>query len=323
MRLLLLVALALLAALSSLPARSQCLQVPAAGFPISSIYGWRFHPTLKRWRPHRGTDFAIPSGTPLRATHAGVVQVAFSGGGGNEVRIIAERGMVTRYLHITRSAVPPGTEVAAGDIVAISGNTGRYTTGAHLHLEAQWPTGAPTDPEPLLCQPVQRRPGAHISQGHVIRSCNPVEGSCHMPAGVAPPAAAVAPGGIVPGGTGSNLGDSRAGTLPEGPPISQFDDMSTHEIFASEVHRRFSNPEWHRQTAERGTVPLLVDNVQMRALAEYMARETMAVQERVSMLLAARLARNNRSAMDGPLSRQREAAMRQAAPAQSAPVNRQ
>ena len=316
MRAVVVLALAVVSLLSSAPTQAQqCLQVPASGFPVSSIYGWRFHPTLKRWRPHRGTDFAIPTGTPLRATHAGVVQVAFSGGGGNEVRIITEGGMVTRYLHLTRSAVPPGTQVAAGEVVAISGNTGSYTTGAHLHLEAQWPTGAPTDPEQLLCQPVPRRAGAHISQGHVIRPCNPVEGACHMPASPVPPPGSIPPGAIVPGSAAGGLGNSRSGTLPEGPPISRFDDMSTHEILASEVHRRFSNPEWHRQTAERGTVPLLIDNAQMRALSEYMTRETLAIQERVSMLLAARLARNNRSSLEGPISRQREAAMRQAGPA--------
>ena len=113
------------------------LSYPANG-PITSQYGMRFHPILRVWKLHDGTDFGVPCGTPVQAAAGGtVLQVYYNAGYGNRVilnnGIMRGESVVTTYNHLTRSIVSPGQQVQRGQTIAYSGTTG-YSTGCHLHF---------------------------------------------------------------------------------------------------------------------------------------------------------------------------------------------
>jgi murein DD-endopeptidase MepM/ murein hydrolase activator NlpD len=92
----------------------------------------RFHPVLKRYRPHLGTDYAVPAGTPVQAVAAGtVVASTYSGGSGNMVRIRHANGYETYYLHLSRRLVRAGQKVEQGQRIGLVGSTG-LSTGPHL-----------------------------------------------------------------------------------------------------------------------------------------------------------------------------------------------
>lgn len=106
---------------------------------ISSRYSLRrFHPVLKKWRPHRGVDFAAPAGTPIRATGDGTVDfVGTKGGYGRLVSIQHYGGKYTTlYAHMSRYAkgMRSGVQVLQGDVIGYVGATG-LATGPHLHYE--------------------------------------------------------------------------------------------------------------------------------------------------------------------------------------------
>lgn len=288
--------LAGLVALAILPTGAQaCLQVPAPSGVVTSLYGWRFHPVLKMWRLHRGVDLRAEMMTPLVATHNGIAQVTFSPSGGNELRIVGSDGTVARYLHLTRVTIEPGTSVSAGQEVAISGNTGHASAAPHLHFEV-YPNGAKGDvnPEPLLCPSPSRKAGAEQVNGFPIMACKPEEGGSCSPGSTG--------GGVVGGGAISS-----ASPPPSGPKPSQFDDMSTNEIFTSEVTKRFGNPDWYARLQERTVVPLLAEYIHMLALEAAIELEKLSAKTRVEALLAVRLARTNKREMGTRLDRQREA----------------
>jgi murein DD-endopeptidase MepM/ murein hydrolase activator NlpD len=96
---------------------------------------------------HEGVDFAVPQGTPIYAASEGVVAGARPNGGyGNWVRIEHGDGIATAYGHLSRFAprIKPGVRVSRGELVGLSGNTGR-STGPHLHFEVI-ADGKPVDP---------------------------------------------------------------------------------------------------------------------------------------------------------------------------------
>jgi murein DD-endopeptidase MepM/ murein hydrolase activator NlpD len=97
----------------------------------------RFHPILQTWRAHRGTDFAAPPGTPVRATADGAVALAGTQNGyGNVVVLRHDGAYSTLYAHLSRFAagVRAGARVHQGDVIAYVGQTG-WATGPHLHYE--------------------------------------------------------------------------------------------------------------------------------------------------------------------------------------------
>jgi murein DD-endopeptidase MepM/ murein hydrolase activator NlpD len=99
----------------------------------------RFHPILRRSRPHRGVDFAAPKGTPVRAVADGVVSTAgWDSGLGLAVRIAhgpAGFPYDSLYGHLSRIArlKVPGRVVRKGEIIGYVGSTG-LATGPHLHF---------------------------------------------------------------------------------------------------------------------------------------------------------------------------------------------
>ena len=107
----------------------------------------RFHPVLKTWRAHQGVDFAVGTGTPVRATGNGVlIERARQSTYGNTIVIGHSNGWTTRYAHMNRFAtgISVGSRVNQGDIIGYVGMTG-LATGPHLHYEMRV-RGAPKDP---------------------------------------------------------------------------------------------------------------------------------------------------------------------------------
>ncbi|WP_300272731.1 peptidoglycan DD-metalloendopeptidase family protein [Halomonas sp.] len=95
----------------------------------------RKHPVTGRISPHKGTDFAMPIGTPVTSPSDGVVEkVSNHFAAGRYVVIRHDNGYRTRYLHLSKPLVSRGERVTMGQRIALSGNTGR-STGPHLHYE--------------------------------------------------------------------------------------------------------------------------------------------------------------------------------------------
>jgi murein DD-endopeptidase MepM/ murein hydrolase activator NlpD len=95
----------------------------------------RFHPVLKRSRPHLGVDFGAPEGTPIYAVGDGTVQEAGPAGGhGRFVKLDHAGPYATSYSHLSRIAVKRGQKVKQGQVVGYVGSTG-LATGPHLHYQ--------------------------------------------------------------------------------------------------------------------------------------------------------------------------------------------
>jgi murein DD-endopeptidase MepM/ murein hydrolase activator NlpD len=117
--------------------------LPVTDYSLSSPFGWRWG------RAHEGTDLAADCGTPIYAAHAGTVILArYNGGFGLAVVIDHGDGVQTVYGHSSEVLVSEGQEVAAGDPIALMGNTG-YSFGCHLHFEVHI-DGQAQDPVPWL-----------------------------------------------------------------------------------------------------------------------------------------------------------------------------
>ncbi|MFU8861058.1 MAG: peptidoglycan DD-metalloendopeptidase family protein [Cyclonatronaceae bacterium] len=128
--------------------RKAFLRAPLQYTRISSRFtNRRFHPILRRNVPHHGTDYAAPTGTPIRAVGDGVVtRSAYDRNNGNNVRIRHNSVYETGYLHMSRIAngIKPGTSVTQGQIIGYVGSTG-LATGPHLCFRF-WKNGQPVDP---------------------------------------------------------------------------------------------------------------------------------------------------------------------------------
>jgi murein DD-endopeptidase MepM/ murein hydrolase activator NlpD len=128
--------------------RRAFLKAPLRFSHISSRFGGRYHPILKRWRTHEGTDYAAAYGTPVRATADGIVtQAGRNGGYGNLIEIRHANGIRTRYGHLSRFAMGlhVGQRVSQEQTIGYVGSTG-LSTGPHLHYEFLV-NGRPTNPQ--------------------------------------------------------------------------------------------------------------------------------------------------------------------------------
>lgn len=123
--------------------------MPLENMRLTSSYGMRDHPIFKRRRSHNGVDLAAPTGTPIRATGDGIVEMAKRYGGyGLYVQLDHGGKLETRYAHMSRMAVSAGERVVKGQIIGYVGSTGN-STGPHLHYEVRI-AGAPVDPSPYM-----------------------------------------------------------------------------------------------------------------------------------------------------------------------------
>ncbi|MET0170560.1 MAG: M23 family metallopeptidase [Aliihoeflea sp.] len=118
---------------------------PAPGQSVSSSFGVRRDPFLRRRAMHSGIDFRGRTGTPIQSTGAGkVVRAGWAGGYGRLVEIDHGNGWTTRYAHMSRIDVKTGERISTGDQIGAIGSTGR-STGPHLHYEIR-KNGKATDP---------------------------------------------------------------------------------------------------------------------------------------------------------------------------------
>ena len=115
---------------------------------LSSRYNLeRLHPVLNTVRPHLGTDFAAPQGTPILAVGNGqVIAAAFTANNGNFIKIKHDAVYQTQYLHMSGFApsMKEGSVVKQGDVIGFVGATG-LATGPHVCFRF-WKNGAQVDP---------------------------------------------------------------------------------------------------------------------------------------------------------------------------------
>lgn len=122
------------------------LRYPVEYSRISSRYNpRRFHPVLKRTRPHLGTDYAASRGTPIKAAGDGVIIArGWTNGNGNYIKIKHNGTYTTGYLHMSRfGKLKNGQRVKKGDVIGYVGKTG-LATGYHLCFRF-WKRGVQVD----------------------------------------------------------------------------------------------------------------------------------------------------------------------------------
>ncbi|MEO5774548.1 MAG: M23 family metallopeptidase [Sphingomicrobium sp.] len=118
------------------PAQQQSVGMgrPVNG-PITSTFGWRYHPILHFGRMHRGVDFGASWGSPIFASASGEVTAAgWAGGYGRQVRISHGGGIASSYSHMSSIVAQPGAFVRQGQLIGYVGASG-LATGPHLHYE--------------------------------------------------------------------------------------------------------------------------------------------------------------------------------------------
>jgi murein DD-endopeptidase MepM/ murein hydrolase activator NlpD len=126
---------------------------PVEGF-ISSPGGIRQNPVTGRNEFHDGIDIACPVGTDVFATRNGrVVNTGWSPSYGNYVRLALDGGYKAVYAHLDKILVKADEPVTQGQIIALSGNTGR-STGPHLHY-GLFKDGQYVNPGPLVNLPTR------------------------------------------------------------------------------------------------------------------------------------------------------------------------
>lgn len=129
---------------SSIPALKPVDGFVARGFITNSLF----------MDAHFGIDIAAPTGTPVKAAADGVVM--FSGwtdDGGYVIIIEHEFGFLSIYKHNQYNMVYQLEKVSKGQVIALLGNTGRITSGPHLHFEI-WNNGRPVNPAMYITESI-------------------------------------------------------------------------------------------------------------------------------------------------------------------------
>lgn len=197
-----------------------CFPKPV-GCRMNSPFGNRFHPVHKKWKMHKGNDFACPAGTPILSPIDG--STTFSGvttGGGNTVKVMKGQYEMV-FMHNYRNIARVGDKVVVGQEIAKVGSTG-YSTGPHLHFEIRQ-SGKHVDPQLLLCG--------------------------GTPAPVAPPAGSDTPPAEGGGGGGTTGGGTTGPGAPADPGSPAYDGLegSFWDILAGAVGSRALNPAYPYQ----------------------------------------------------------------------------
>ena len=206
---------------------------PVAGAGVTSRFNpRRFHPILKRIKPHNGTDFGAVVGTPILAAGAGDVNfVGPAGPNGKFVRLFHAGGYETGYSHMSRFAkgLRAGMHVDQKQVIGYVGSTGR-STGPHLHFSAKR-GGKFIDPESLNLDGMTRIPAGdrqtflqlrqrydQVLDGLVASGARAHEAPAAPSAPAAPPvaaapAAASAPVAPAPASAAANVPPATAASL--------------------------------------------------------------------------------------------------------------
>ena len=122
----------------SLSAYLPMVALPLRRISVSSPFGFRMDPMdRRRRRMHSGLDLRAHYEPVFSMLPGTVTTASYSIKGGYYVTI--DHGFfVCSYLHLSKIQVSAGQRVSAGQPIAISGNTGRNTTGPHLHISCRW-----------------------------------------------------------------------------------------------------------------------------------------------------------------------------------------
>ncbi|MBT3281283.1 MAG: M23 family metallopeptidase [Campylobacteraceae bacterium] len=107
---------------------------------VTAKFGFRIHPITKKKKFHQGIDLRAKRGTKVYSTADGVVryvQTKDKGNWGRTIIIAHNFGFETVYAHLKKSKVKVGDVIKKGDIIGLSGNSGR-STGPHLHYEVRY-----------------------------------------------------------------------------------------------------------------------------------------------------------------------------------------
>ena len=125
--------------------KSFFLKAPLKYVNITSRFSKnRFHPVQHRWKAHKGTDYAAPTGTPIMTTASGIVeQSGYTAGNGNFVKVKHDKTYSTQYLHMSKILVRRGQHVSQGDVIGKVGSTG-LATGPHVCYRF-WKNGVQVD----------------------------------------------------------------------------------------------------------------------------------------------------------------------------------
>ncbi len=153
------------------PMKNGFLKSPVKYSRISSYYNLnRFHPILKRRRPHYGTDYAAPYGTPIMAVGNGVVvRAGYTKGNGNYVKIKHDGTYQTQYLHMQKfaSGIKVGAQVKQGQTIGYVGSTG-LATGPHVCFRF-WKNGRQVNHLRLSFPPPEPLPQEHLESFFAVR----------------------------------------------------------------------------------------------------------------------------------------------------------
>ncbi|MEW6003682.1 MAG: M23 family metallopeptidase [Stygiobacter sp.] len=113
---------------------------------IADDFGMRMHPILKILRMHNGIDIITDIGTKVFAPGGGTVtDIGWKSGYGLTLEIDHGFGYKTLYAHLDKTVIKVGQKIKRGDLIAYSGNSGRLTSGPHLHYEVHH-NGVALDP---------------------------------------------------------------------------------------------------------------------------------------------------------------------------------
>lgn len=130
---------------------------PVDELDVTSPFGYRMHPVVKRVLFHKGIDLAAPKGTPVKSSGPGVVEFAGNLPLTGLTVIVAHSGSIqTLYAHLEEILVTEGTLVDQGACIGLVGSTGR-STGDHLHFQVNR-NGHAIDPTEVLGRSLSELP---------------------------------------------------------------------------------------------------------------------------------------------------------------------
>jgi len=108
---------------------------PVKGGYLNSSFGYRKDPIDNVTRFHQGQDITVKTGTPIYSPADGIVKRAYYAGGfGNHIKLDHGNGYTTLFAHLSKIKVKHGQKVSRGEVIGLTGNTGR-STAPHLHYE--------------------------------------------------------------------------------------------------------------------------------------------------------------------------------------------
>ena len=151
--------------------RKAFLRVPFKFDPrITSGFSYsRYHPVLKRRRPHLGVDYGAPTGTEVLSVASGTVSFAGRNGGYGKMVRIRHGKYSTSYAHLSRIQVRRGQRVEQGDVIGRVGSTG-LSTGPHLDYRIQDQTGRYLNPSKLKSPPEKPVAPQHLDAFRGVRN---------------------------------------------------------------------------------------------------------------------------------------------------------